>query len=860
VERVPLPSSRGFVLDLRLVEGALSTPALGVLVFYLNGVLAFSGDDWLVFAKSIGLYVLVLSIAGDFWRRRWWQPIRDFLDAGPTSRSEPRVTVDAFAATMVIPRRFLFYHLGAWGLAGLVGVVGMTLWSAREWGAFESVTMLMAGLTGGVVAAGFVYFGLRERLSGLRALLAAQVPDPRARAARIRSVSLRAKLLLTVASSGLASVLFTALLAYASASNGMLHVVADWQARALAVAEAGAAAPARVDGPPEAAPTAAFDAAPGAPVELVRVEAGAEPRRAPPALGRSLAAEIAQDLERGATGGTARRDGRIATWRRAVDGGALVAITPAATLDSFLRSVAVTIAGFVGLAIAVSMLLVVLFARDVDHSTRALTESARRLAQGDLRPGRVFESEDELGGLARTYQETGDSLRALAGDVASAAARVDAAAGDLESVSRRVAGGAGEQAREMDHATAAMEQIYDRVRRLSGAAGHLSESMDAAGASIAELGIAGGQLRDTAGTLAANADAVSGSVEELVESSRGVAESSETLAGAASETSTRMDLMASAMRLVNAAAEKMADLVAAVQRSADAGRARVGETREGMAEIQQATEAAGRVVQRLVGAAKEITSVLSVIDEVADETNLLAFNAAIIAAQSGENGRAFAVVADHVRQLAERVLASTSRIDEMIRSLQEESAEAANAIDQGMQSVAVGVERAAEAGRSLDEIAAAAGESGAFTRQIVGAVGEQTQAAAHVVDLMGRVLGGVDRIRKAEAERARGNERIAGSARSMRDVAQQMSATTEEQAQGHARIQSASDRVREIGTRIDAALQEQTQACAEVAGFLERVLERTRSSSGDAETLAEAVKGLLAEAEALRQSTQSFQL
>jgi methyl-accepting chemotaxis protein len=423
-----------------------------------------------------------------------------------------------------------------------------------------------------------------------------------------------------------------------------------------------------------------------------------------------------------------------------------------------------------------------------------------------------------------------------------------------------VAGGASEQAREMDRAAVAMEELYERVQRLSGAAAHLTTSMDTAGDSIAQLGAGSEQLRDTAGMLAGNADAVSASVEELIRSSRGVSESRETLGAAASDTSMRMDLMANAMRGVNAAAEKMSDLVAGVQRSAEVGRARVGETSQGMSEIQLATETAGRVVHRLVAAAKEIATVLDVIDDVADETNLLALNAAIIAAQAGESGRPFAVVADHVRELAGRVLASTSQIDALIRALQDESSQAVSAIDHGMQRVSDGVELAAQAGRSLDEIAAAAGETGAFTRQIVSAVGEQTDAAAEVVHLMSRVLAGVERIGAAEDDRGRGNERIAGAARSLLEVAQQLRGTTEEQARGHARIQEASGEVRSVAAGMKAALQEQTAACAEIARVLERVLGRTRESSGEAQTMAEAVQRLADEAEGLRRRTERFEL
>ncbi|HBZ70732.1 MAG TPA: hypothetical protein DEP35_13765 [Deltaproteobacteria bacterium] len=764
------------------------------------------------------------------------------------------VVRDTFTATMALPRRFLQFHLGAWAGAGVFGAGGMAIWSGRDWGAFESITTCVAGLTGGLVAGALVFFGLRRYCGRLRAALAADLPDPRDRRALVRTFSLQMKLLLTVSSSGLASVVFAALLAYARASGGMIGVIGIWQERLL---EGGIAA----SSPRSAGSSTGRDIRETPePVELVRLEPDFRAGSAPPVLGERVAREIEHQMAEGTNAGTLQRDGRIVTWRRLPAGAALAAVTPMVRIQADLRNLAETLSVFLGMAAAVSSGLILLFADDVGQATSALAEAAQRMSQGDLRHRRAFESDDELGQLARTYEETSDSLCTLIGEVSQAAQRADSAAGELSSVSERVGKTAGGQSREMDRVHRAMGQIHQQVNDLSRSAEHLNGSMEEAGASIAELGAAGEQLRDTAGVLSGQVDEVLGSIEELVRNSHRVAESSETLSEAASETSANMEEMASAMRSVDVTAEKMAQLSDAVQQSAEAGRMRVSETIEGMQDIQRATETAGRVVRRLVEAAKEIGAILGVISDVADETNLLALNAAIIAAQSGENGRAFSVVADQIRGLAERVLASTNQIASMIHALQEESGNAVGAIDQGTRSVLAGVERSAQAGISLEEITRAARESGSFTRQIVSSVREQTKAAAHVVGLMGRVISGVELIRAAEGERGRGSEVITRSAAAMRDVAQQVRGTTEEQARGYAAIRETIERVRETTGSMNSALREQTVSCKEVASFLERVLEGTRESEEVAQRMGNTVESLVAEAEALRQATRRFEL
>jgi methyl-accepting chemotaxis protein len=94
----------------------------------------------------------------------------------------------------------------------------------------------------------------------------------------------------------------------------------------------------------------------------------------------------------------------------------------------------------------------------------------------------------------------------------------------------------------------------------------------------------------------------------------------------------------------------------------------------------------------------------------------------------------------------------------------------------------------------------------------------------------------------------------------MLEVAHQVRGTTVEQARGHARIQQASGEVRDVAEGMNAAMQEQTAACAEIARVLERVVVRTRESSSEAQTMAEAVRRLADEAERLRQRTRRFEL
>jgi methyl-accepting chemotaxis protein len=321
-----------------------------------------------------------------------------------------------------------------------------------------------------------------------------------------------------------------------------------------------------------------------------------------------------------------------------------------------------------------------------------------------------------------------------------------------------------------------------------------------------------------------------------------------------------MEEMASAMRAVDNTAEMTAELSREVVSSAESGQAKVSQTIEGMQAIRDATDTAENVIRGLGARTKEIGAILDVIDDVAEETNLLALNAAIIAAQAGEQGRAFSVVAEEIKELADRVLASTKEIGSLIRSVQAESANAVGAIEEGSKSVASGVELSAAAGVSLEGITKSARESGNHISEIVTAVQEQTKAAGHVVELMDRVRTGVDQIASAGAEQDRGNETVYRSAVTMSEVAQQVRRTTEEQSRGFGRIRESVEGVRDAVEQINSSLQVQSSACSQVAEFLEQAVDRTRGNEEAVQGMGSVVQSLVEQAEALREDVARFQI
>jgi methyl-accepting chemotaxis protein len=321
-----------------------------------------------------------------------------------------------------------------------------------------------------------------------------------------------------------------------------------------------------------------------------------------------------------------------------------------------------------------------------------------------------------------------------------------------------------------------------------------------------------------------------------------------------------MEEMASAMRAVDTSAETTANLSREVVNKAELGQAKVVQTIEGMEAIREASDVAEKVIRGLGARTIEIGGILDVIDDVADETNLLALNAAIIAAQAGEQGKAFSVVADEIKELADRVLASTKEIGGLIGAVQLESENAIGAIEAGSASVMSGVDLSAEAGRTLEEITVASRESGLRIGEIVASVREQTKAASRVVGLMERVREASEEIGVAGSEQEQGNEIVYQSALTMREVAQHVRRTSEEQAAGFSRLSENVVGVREAIGQITSSLNDQTGDCGLINESLALVSQGTRANEEATEKLQEAMREFTTKAVALREDAERFRV
>jgi methyl-accepting chemotaxis protein len=849
-------SSREFDSRMLTVSALVSGVTLALIAGYLGLLLRLPWAQWVGFFEITGALFVVLLVVSSLTQRYLNSDIVAFLKAEERGEGSTELLHKAFTQLSGMPLSMFTVGILWWSLGGLLVSSGMAI-CFEAFQLFPFVVMSLAAATGGFVSSILVYFLVKRRFEDLLCELARRIGDPVQRQALVRFVPLSRKLVVSVVGLTFVTVSFAMLFSVVG-SNRTLQAnttriqVAHLEELAHSLSAGGeeelASASRRARRLGFASHLLLVDADSG---EII---SGSRDVLCPD--------ELRAVLDSPERGDSSHFDSpNVLAWMRPGDGSpVVVAVQPWSAMSGDFREIEARFALTLLMAVLLAFLMSRQLSVDVGDATGKLSEAMERVASGRLGQVEVFESEDEFGVLSRSFERMTSAVGAAVGRVAEVADRLEETGEQTARISESVSQGARDQGQGVAQAAESMERISSQVTGIAESAQNLNLTVEESSSSILEMGAAGDELNDTAGVLSSRVDEVFASIEQMMRSVGEVGSNADALSAAATETSSSMVETAQSMAQVDDTAAATAKLSQSVVEAAEGGRDKVLQTIESIESIRQTTASAEQVIQGLGNRAKEIGSILDVIDDVADETNLLALNAAIIAAQAGEHGRAFSVVADEIKELADRVLSNTKDIGDLIRAVQSESENAVGAMAEGSRSVARGVELSTEAGASLDEITRASREAGDRIHEIVRAVQEQTKASDHVVSMMEQVRTGVDSIRRASEEQGLGNEAIRGSSMTMRDVAQQLRSTTEEQARGSARIRQNIDGVRDAVEAIDASLQLQLSSCQEVQNFVEEVSSRSRANDQSGERMLETTRALLSQAEELRRYVSEFEL
>ncbi len=487
-----------------------------------------------------------------------------------------------------------------------------------------------------------------------------------------------------------------------------------------------------------------------------------------------------------------------------------------------------------------------------------LSASAEALAAGDLSKTVAVGGNDEIGALGTSFNRMAERLRALIAQARGSSLAVSEETARLSSAGEQMF----EEARRQERAT--IEQASS-VERLSGSVSEINTTAhslaDAASESDRAMSQVDNSIQHSArsiDSLFGAADLSASSVLEMSASAKQIAENASHLSGATAATQASMSLLQTALREVEANARRSHASTTQAAETAQRGETAVGESIAGMREIEESFAAVERIVGELAKRSKAIDAVIEVITSVVDETNLLALNAAIIAAQAGERGKSFAVVASEVKSLARRTGASAGEIRASIGSLLQGVDDAVRATASGAKLVREGTRRSEEAGASLRAIRESADRSSGAVSEIAAATGTQVQGVGAVVTELERVRVLVDQIAQATREQERASGEIHRSVEEVRELAEDLKRATGEQTTESRRT---SDAVRLVAAGLSQIRDASEKQSRETARILESVhVFRDGAAEGTkrAESMHATVKELRKRSQALEQEIGRF--
>jgi len=475
-------------------------------------------------------------------------------------------------------------------------------------------------------------------------------------------------------------------------------------------------------------------------------------------------------------------------------------------LSSLLKRIIFTGVFFM---VVLSLILSLAIKRMVERPLHRVLSIAQEISRGDLTKEIKYTSKDEVGGLINSIEEMRKALgvlvRGIKDSSLSVKNSVDRFAGEIRefiaSAEKQVEESLGISGSVYDINTL-IEEITESIKRLHNSIEETSTALHEMKASIKEIA-------ESVASFAQFIDDTSASIEESFASLRAIKEGIDGSKKAVEATLTATTELNESIKEVKRSASQSASIVGEVATSIkDRGLVAIEETIKAMEEITLSASHTREVIEETRRSSERIDEIVKIIDDVADSTKLLALNAAILAAQAGEYGKGFGVVADEIGRLAENTAGHTKEVASIIAEIKEDIGRAANAQEKTEGLIKKGHELLTQAGTVFNSILKTSTESASLALFIEKATEEQAKAIQEINSSMESIFHRMEEIARASEEQRAGSEQILRGVERMKEIAGGLKNSVIEQSKGADMIAGAGEAILEQVSRIRKVIEE----------------------------------------------------
>lgn len=509
------------------------------------------------------------------------------------------------------------------------------------------------------------------------------------------------------------------------------------------------------------------------------------------------------------------------------------------------------------MTILLGLLVSGLIIRPVERAVAMLKDIAE--GQGDLTKRLAINSNDEIGMLGRWFNKFVEGMQNMVKEIFGISKEISSASSQIGASSGEIVGAVKKQLqavedtsgyiREMDASIKTVaeeaEALRSSSREVSGSVHTMSTSVEDVKVNIDKLFISASSTNSSINEMAVSIGQVASHVDELFRNTEEVVSSIIDIGDKVKEVETYARSQAELAETVRVDAE-------------DLGMASVVKTREGIEKVSEEVASTSLVINRLGERSKEIGKILTVINDIADTTHLLALNATILAAQAGEHGKGFAVVARQVKDLATKTTDSTKEISGLISQVQSEVAVAVDSMKRSSEKVEDGVNLSRDAQGALKKILDSSRRSFEMAKLIEKATIEQTKGAGQITSSVKGMSHMVGDIKQASAEQSHAAREILTDTAQMKEFMERVKLSTIEQARETRRVAEAIFRVLEKITRVADATGEQMVFSKRIVSAVDTVRDAAEDNAALAARLEKTVEEMNRQADSLRSTVANF--